>query len=1284
MLLRAGRVHRSHSQVIDWISDSNFSSEGSDQGAMSSGGARGHGRQGGRKRGRPSNQEALRRQALLEAEAGEGGVEPEGPPPEEQLAVARNVALQGGAAQALPTVPESMLKGFRQPLAATPSHPLAGVVAEYSAALSRENFDYQGSDTYKFATEFWSPRTNVWRSSSLVAQSQASSFSVHRTQRTERRLSAAAELAERRFHCNAHLSLATCGPTIELVAFIEGVRYDEATSLLGVIQSAEDAFLGPGVPMDEVTRALMALLEQEDLKETVPCKVFQTESAWSALLAVCGADVPEEKKFIMLSSECATSPQILQRTTADCILRALATSSIVRPSSVARFRWRMRLVCSDRNASQFAAERMLLRERGPGWHRLHLGCEVHMSTAGQVKGLGLFDSAISRMIRFSLSLKLGGWMREFRRCLFQEVYETLEVLEGWSSLAAATHRRRCSTMFLSVGSRNRRSQAILSCLPNGDWSLTDRVQVYVPPGRAWDRRAVALLAAKSLCMTMASRNFAIFNRKRWTLNDLAVSQLGILEACHGLLSRTYRRWLVVVGYRGPLGQAVRQADAAAAAGHYRLLPALPAGDTEGVGAHIGAEAEGSGAADGHISEDDHPDGAFVAEPPRQAQSIDDSFAAVNERNRSIGAAWVLSGTPLRDLVLVRVVMEPSMVVLRRQLRMGSDAWAREQERMPLTSGGDTAREYRLLAAARGELDAIFFRHHAQALATPSLYSLIPVAFQTEECNCLAFRMHARVGAEYERLLASKHRRAPFLLFLVTNQRQVAKDLKRIHSQKVCLLDLFTKESMDEFDVESPEGQAVLKCVLAFAHVDTVKIERWHAWWRRVIARLGTQTHRPNVYDVAGRCFAQRVKRREGEAEDWREGGQRDQSGRDDAGDGDGGSHAPEEQARTKTKRGGGGAWRAHVSKRLRAGLSDFKAIAEEYHTRSAEDVASGSHEGAQGTERHRVGLPAFGPTRRQLTLAQVRNEAIAFNQQHALADRSFVEAAEQAIAPVLRVCNAQNVDHMVRVVNKADALLASARAAAEQAMRDRQRDFASGLGKGLAEDMCDIVPSLQTVRSSLYALPLGDASADLRQFRLVPDSQEVARRAVTIDAAPTRKHSVMCNLGVALDGYWCARQRPIYSGHGEDHKEPRAIAETKCHMAGHCLCSEEGRVLYRLRNSILRWMKFLTPRGSPERELLADGHYVFGLRAERKQPCLMRYSTMRRARPMYLTRTRIPSGTSRLSTSAPTRQSSNRWFALRLKLESPCQITRLKSRPSLGLNATRYFACVHKDRSSMC
>ena len=53
-------------------------------------------------------------------------------------------------------------------------------------------------------------------------------------------------------------------------------------------------------------------------------------------------------------------------------------------------------------------------------------------------------------------------------------------------------------MFLKAGSRSRRIKSILTALPNGDWALKDRVQVFVPPGTTYNRLSVALLVAKAL------------------------------------------------------------------------------------------------------------------------------------------------------------------------------------------------------------------------------------------------------------------------------------------------------------------------------------------------------------------------------------------------------------------------------------------------------------------------------------------------------------------------------------------------------------------------------------------------------------------------------------------------------------------------------------------------------------------------------------------------------------------------------------------------------------------
>ena len=141
-------------------------------------------------------------------------------------------------------------------------------------------------------------------------------------------------------------------------------------------------------------------------------------------------------------------------------------------------------------------------------------------------------------------------MRIFRRCMLQEIIEALEVLEGAPSAEAIQQRRRAMCMFMQAGAQ-RKHRAILACLPNGDWAMADRVQVFVKPGTRWNRIAVALLVAKALTTALAGSNFRIFNRKRWANNDRAVNQFGLLESCHCLFTRTYRRWFKAVGYVAP-------------------------------------------------------------------------------------------------------------------------------------------------------------------------------------------------------------------------------------------------------------------------------------------------------------------------------------------------------------------------------------------------------------------------------------------------------------------------------------------------------------------------------------------------------------------------------------------------------------------------------------------------------------------------------------------------------------------------------------------------------------
>ena len=656
-----------------------------------------------------------------------------------------------------------------------------------------------------------------------------------------------------------------------------------------------------------------------------------------------------------------------------------------------------------------------------------------MTAGASGKGLLLQDNVVSKLIRTALSLRLGGWMRMFRRCMLVEIFTTLEVLEGEASAQAKQHRRMAMHMFSKIGATSRQTKAILACLPNGDWTLHDRVQVYVRPGAAWDRLSLAVLVSKALIDALAGSTFKVFNRNRWTNNDNAVNQFGLLESCHKLFSRSYMRWLSAVGYNGPfsnmLGADAGRADPAGPVpmAAFMLLEDAEEGGADGpevVGEGAAGDGGGEGGGEAGGAAPAALAGLEIALPIAMPDGAD--FAAQNKQNRAVGAEWVLKGCPLRDLVLTRVSMEPSMAMLRRQLHMGSQRWDADEDKKLLGAGDGRRRDYRVLVCARGELDTRFAQHQQHLFWSSSLFSLVPPIARDESLSCLAFRMATRTGAEHERLMASRHRKPPFSLFMGTQSRQVASDLQELHSTKPCLLDSFSREFMDSYSLGSSDALAILRAIMACAHVDTSLIECWHAWTRRVCTRLGTQTNRPAHHDVFARNVAQRIKRRASASEIWvpqpqGEGVAASSSATDTAAEGDGSGGAPA----ASRKRGGGGAWRAHVSKRLRAG-DTMTSMSASYAARSAEQVAADEGEGKAASARHHQGLPAFGPTKAEAERARVTNAAAVFNRVHS-ADPggTFIGIANTTVEPALAECTAQNYKFLMRVVRKADFLLAS-------------------------------------------------------------------------------------------------------------------------------------------------------------------------------------------------------------------------------------------------------------------
>lgn len=249
----------------------------------------------------------------------------------------------------------------------------------------------------------------------------------------------------------------------KLVAFVEAARYDEATSTVGVEQP-RDVPLPRSAEGNVLALRDQVLSEFDSVKETAPAKIFQTESVWGALLVVRNEDT-HEAEYLYLTSNGVTSAQVLQRTTAECFAGALRLSSLCRAEAVRDAKFKMRFICSDRLSAQWAAERALASLRH-GWQKVHLGCEVHMSVGASAKGLLRMDDAVSGMIHFALSLKLGGWMTTFRSCLCEEVSETLDIQLGVPPPGTQAYRNMALTVFMGVGARKRLIQSIMTMLPN--------------------------------------------------------------------------------------------------------------------------------------------------------------------------------------------------------------------------------------------------------------------------------------------------------------------------------------------------------------------------------------------------------------------------------------------------------------------------------------------------------------------------------------------------------------------------------------------------------------------------------------------------------------------------------------------------------------------------------------------------------------------------------------------------------------------------------------------------
>lgn len=541
---------------------------------------------------------------------------------------------------------------------------------------------------------------------------------------------------------------------------------------------------------------------------------------------------------------------VLDRCTARALKELQLRMSVVSRAATC-FGQACRLVCTDRYSANMTAERSIAEDRD-GWLHLHTTCEVHRTAACYTKSFVLLDDNVKGMIHAALSLRHGAAMTRFRNALREEIASRFEVLAGSPPKDAQQHKRFLLQLFVNHGSALATRQVLLVLCPNGDWRAP-KVQHYVAPGEVCkvDHSLLLERVTAGMITALAAKQPEVYPRHRWTGADLCTDQFGVLEACHRLLSTSFKRF--VTGYEGGLHSDRRlpqppqgkpaEASGYSAAGGSEAVPAplaeeaalVPLGDPSGL-----------------------PDGDSSSQPPGGGTA----WAEVNALHRRVAAEWI-SSRPMAKLVLQRVAMEPLRQLLTTQFRVASDDWEQAQRAKVLEAAaqGDhqwKVRQYRIVLAASC-IDENKCHTQLQALfREPMLWKTMPAEAYTVGFQALSFRLISRIGCCVQELLKEIHLQLPFALFRLLEEPGLAQDLLDLPE---CRWDAWSKEMRRSH----PElkGEVFFAKLAFVAHLlwkDVSKVEARHATIRRHLLLASTQTHQQNIADLSAQwCFHQARK-----------------------------------------------------------------------------------------------------------------------------------------------------------------------------------------------------------------------------------------------------------------------------------------------------------------------------------------------------------------------------------------------------------------------------------------
>lgn len=558
-------------------------------------------------------------------------------------------------------------------------------------------------------------------------------------------------------------------------------------------------------------------------------------------------------KLVTLLPKTLNSLGLLPNGTAEALVAAIMGASAV-SRAAQRFQQRTRAICSDRAATNVAAERLLANERGEQWRSLHLFCSSHKVATAHEMVFCLVDGHIRGMIHCVLALHNSSAMSAFREALREEVASRFRLRQGVVSEGALAYKRWVLKLFVSHGQQLPMRRVLLAMCPNGDWRSRE-IEYVLQPGQEWTREQALQHITSGLLAALCAAQPKLYRRARWTGADASTDSLGILEACHCLLSTTFFRFLA--GYQKGAGvqQMLATAAATASTGQAAAEPVGPS-SLATVSAAIGVGQPGM-----------PPDFGSTGPPqeaadPRLAAEAD--WAAINASHRRQGAEWV-SSRPLGLLMAQRQILEPLRQLMSRQFLVAAEDWECEQRYKIAAklSEGEVVehhdRSYRLAVAGLGTDERVFFTQLSQLFEQDEFWEYIPMVDHTVQFRALIFRLASAAGCAVEELLAFPNRQFPMRLFGLLAAPQDAPDLAATPS---CMLDAWSAE-MHRLHPEFAGAifQQKLAMVSQILWKDISQLESRHATIRRLVTSGSVQTHVTSLRDLSAQWSMLQFRKR---------------------------------------------------------------------------------------------------------------------------------------------------------------------------------------------------------------------------------------------------------------------------------------------------------------------------------------------------------------------------------------------------------------------------------------